>query len=145
MDILTKEKRSWNMSRIKGKDTKPEKIVRSALHRLGLRFRLNGKVSRKYHPKGVLPGKPDIVLTRHKTVVFVHGCFWHRHKKCKEATVPKTKAEWWLNKLNSNVERDRRVTLELKNSGWKVIVLWECEIKGKDSTYIKNKLNSLLS
>ena len=145
MDILTKEKRSWNMSRIRNKDTKPEKIVRSALHRLGLRFRLNGKVSIKYYPKGVLPGKPDIVLTRHKTVVFAHGCFWHRHKKCKEATVPKTKTKWWLNKLNSNVERDRRVTLELKNLGWKVIVVWECEIKNKDSTYIKDKLNSLLS
>ena len=144
-DHISKEHRSWNMSRIKSVDTKPELTVRSLLHRMGYRFRLNGKVSKKYHPKGVLAGRPDIVLAGHKTVVFVHGCFWHRHKRCKEATVPKTRAGWWLHKLNSNVERDRRTGDKLKNAGWKIIVLWECEIKGKDITHIKNKLDVKLS
>lgn len=80
MDRISKEHRSWNMSRIKGRDTKPELIVRSMLHKMGYRFRLNGKVSKKFNKKGVLPGKPDIVLAKYKTVIFVHGCFWHRHE-----------------------------------------------------------------
>lgn len=128
MDTISKEHRSWNMSRIKGRDTKPELIVRSMLHRTGYRFRLNGKVSKKLHPKGVLPGKPDIVLAKYKTVIFVHGCFWHRHKRCKDATIPKTRTEWWLTKLNGNVERDKHNKLKLKKEGWHVITIWECEI-----------------
>ncbi len=127
MDRISKEHRSWNMSRIKGKDTKPELIVRSLLHGMGYRFRLNGKVSKKYHPKGVLPGKPDIVLAKYKTVIFVHGCFWHRHEGCKDATVPKTRTNWWLAKLNGNVSRDKKYQNELKEKGWTIITVWECE------------------
>src|ERR1043166_691429 len=92
-DRLTKERRSWNMSRIRGKDTTPEKIVRSLLHKMGYRFRLYVKK---------LPGKPDIVLAKHKTAIFVHGCFWHRHKGCRNCTTPTNRHEWWLAKLNGN-------------------------------------------
>ncbi|MBT6050642.1 MAG: DNA mismatch endonuclease Vsr [Candidatus Scalindua sp.] len=120
MDILTREKRSWNMSRIKGKDTKPEKIVRSALHKKGFRFRLNRKD---------LPGKPDIVLPKYKSVIFVHGCFWHRHPRCKFAYNPKSRETFWQKKFSENVERDRFVKKELRKMEWKVIVVWECELK----------------
>jgi DNA mismatch endonuclease (patch repair protein) len=143
VDRISKEHRSWNMSRIKGKDTKPELIVRSLLHRMGYRFRLNGKVSKKYYPKGVLPGKPDIVLAKYKTVVFVHGCFWHRHEGCKDATIPKTRTDWWLAKLNGNVERDNKYQQKLKENGWKVITVWECETNlSEDKLY--NRLRTEL-
>ncbi|MBT6053390.1 MAG: DNA mismatch endonuclease Vsr [Candidatus Scalindua sp.] len=127
MDILTREKRSWNMSRIKGKDTKPEKIVRSALHKEGFRFRLNRKD---------LPGKPDIVLPKYKSVILVHGCFWHRHPRCKFAYNPKSREKFWQKKFSDNVERDKAVKKELRKIGWKVIVVWECELKNikKDKT-----------
>ena len=127
MDILTKEKRSWNMSRIRCKDTKPEKIVRSVLHKNGFRFRLNRKD---------LPGKPDIVLPKYQTVIFVHGCFWHRHPQCRFAYNPKSRVKFWQNKFNENIERDRFVKKELRKMGWKVIVVWECELKNdkKDKT-----------
>ena len=127
MDKLTKEKRSWNMSRIKGKDTKPEIIVRSVLHKNGFRFRLNRKD---------LPGKPDIVLPKYKSVILVHGCFWHRHPRCKFAYNPKSRVKFWQNKFSENVERDRLVRKELRKMGWKVIVVWECELKNekKDKT-----------
>lgn len=127
MDKLTKEKRSWNMSRIKGKDTKPEIIVRSVLHKNGFRFRLNRKD---------LPGKPDIVLPKYKSVILVHGCFWHRHPRCKFAYNPKSRVKFWQNKFSENVERDRFVRKELRKMGWKVIVVWECELKNekKDKT-----------
>ena len=127
MDKLTKEKRSWNMSRIRGKDTKPEKIVRSALHKNGYRFRLNRKD---------LPGKPDIVLPKYKSVILVHGCFWHRHPRCKFAYNPKSRETFWQKKFSENVERDRFVKKELRKEGWKVIVVWECELKNdkKDKT-----------
>lgn len=128
MDSISKEHRSWNMSRIKSKDTKPELIVRSLLHKMGYRFRLYGKVSKKLYPSGVLPGKPDIVLAKYKTVIFVHGCFWHMHKGCKRASIQKTRTEWWLNKLNRNIERDNKNKKELEELGWKVIVIWECEV-----------------
>lgn len=131
MDKISKEHRSWNMSRIKSKNTKPELIVRSYLHRMGYRFRLHGKVSKRLYPSGVLPGKPDIVLTKYKTVIFIHGCFWHMHKGCKRASIPKTRTEWWIDKLNKNVERDKRNKKELEKLGWKVIVVWECEIANK--------------
>ena len=117
------------MGRIRHENTKPEMIVRSMLHRLGYRFRLHGRVAKRIHPKGVLPGKPDIVLPKYKTVVFVHGCFWHRHPGCSETTTPKTRTEWWNNKFNGNVERDKRKYLELKQLGWKVLIVWGCEIK----------------
>lgn len=148
MDHLSKEHRSWNMSRIKSKNTKPEILVRSALHREGFRFHLHGKVSKRLHPKGVLPGKPDIVLAKYRTVIFVHGCFWHRHKGCKEATIPKTRTEWWNEKFQKNIQRDRKVLEELKSLGWNVIVIWECEIKKMTSIeiqkLIKRKIPEIL-
>jgi len=119
-DKLSPERRSWNMSRIRSGNTAPEIAVRSILHRMGLRFRLHGR-----H----LPGRPDIVLPRHRTVVFVHGCFWHRHPKCKFAYVPKSRAEFWQKKFQSNVERDIAVQKQLRSSGWRIVVVWECEIK----------------
>lgn len=117
-DRLTKERRSWNMSRIRGKNTTPEMRVRSLLHRLGYRFRLHVKT---------LPGKPDIVLPKYKTVIFVHGCFWHRHKGCKNCTTPTNRREWWLAKLEGNVARDKLHQAVLKRSGWKTVVIWECQ------------------
>ena len=118
MDRISSEKRSWNMSRIKSKDTTPERIVRSFLHRNGFRFRLHVKD---------LPGKPDIVLPKYKTVIEIRGCFWHRHKGCKDATTPSTNAEFWQKKFAENVARDKRTEQELKKLGWNVIVVWECE------------------
>jgi DNA mismatch endonuclease (patch repair protein) len=130
MDILTKEKRSWNMSRIRAKDTKPELTVRSYLHRRGFRYRLHVKD---------LPGKPDIVLPKYRTVVFVHGCFWHRHKGCKYAYTPKSKKEFWERKFKENVKRFSKVTKELSKSGWNVVVIWECEVNIEQNVekYIK--------
>ncbi len=123
VDSLTKEKRSWNMGRVRSKNTKPELLVRSILHRNGYRFRL--------HKKG-LPGKPDIVLTKYQTVIFVHGCFWHRHKNCPDATVPKTRTEFWVQKFAKNVQRDKKVQKSLRQLRWNVIVVWECETKKPD-------------
>ena|ERR1043165_1235161 len=117
-DRLTKERRSWNMSRIRGKHTAPEKVVRSLLHRMGLRFRLHGKG---------LPGRPDIVLPKYRTVIFVHGCFWHRHRGCRNCTTPTNRREWWLEKLNGNAARDRLHSVALRKRGWRVIVVWECQ------------------
>ena len=108
-DRLTKARRSWNMSRIRGKDTNPEKVVRSLLHRMGFRFRLHGKK---------LPGRPDIVLLKLKTVIFVHGCFWHRHRGCKNCTTPTNRREWWLAKLNGNAARDKLHQRNLRKAGW---------------------------
>ncbi len=119
MDNVSKEKRSWNMSRIRAKNTRPEIFVRSLLHRTGYRFRLHVKS---------LPGKPDIVLPKYKTVIFVHGCFWHRHPNCKYAYTPKSRIDFWQRKFKQNVERHVSVTNELKKLGWRVIVVWECEI-----------------
>jgi DNA mismatch endonuclease, patch repair protein len=117
-DRLSKARRSWNMSRIKSKDTGPEKIVRSLLHRMGYRFRLHAKK---------LPGRPDIVLPRHRAVLFVHGCFWHRHRGCKDATMPKTRRAWWRAKLEGNATRDRRNQAALRRTGWRVLAVWECQ------------------
>ena len=124
MDRISKEHRSWNMSRIQLGDTKPEKTVRSILHGLGYRFRLHRKD---------LPGKPDIVLARYNSVIFVHGCFWHRHKDCKNASIPKTKKTFWEEKFKANIERDIKVKNELKSNGWRVLVVWECELTDIDS------------
>ena len=118
-DRLSKEKRGWNMSRIRSKDTKPELLVRSLLHRMGYRFRLHRKD---------LPGCPDIVLPKYKTVIFVHGCYWHRHKGCKYAYTPKSRIEFWQKKFQGNIERDRKHQRDLKKLGWKVLIIWECEI-----------------
>lgn len=118
-DVFSKEKRSEVMSRIRGKNTAPELKVRSMLHRMGYRFRLH---------VADLPGKPDIVLPKYKTVIFVHGCFWHQHEGCRLAYLPKTRAEFWSRKLDENTLRDHKATAALKVLGWNVIVLWECEI-----------------
>jgi DNA mismatch endonuclease, patch repair protein len=131
-DVHDKATRSYNMSRIKGKDTKPEMLVRRFLHAQGFRYRL--------HVKN-LPGKPDIVLPKYKTIIFIHGCFWHGHEGCKYYVVPKTRTEWWLNKINGNVENDKKATKALKKEGWKIITLWECDLK---PTFIDKTLTSLL-
>jgi DNA mismatch endonuclease (patch repair protein) len=118
MDNLSKERRSWNMGRIRSGNTAPEMNVRSALHRMGLRFRL--------HVKG-LPGKPDIVLPKWQHVIFVHGCFWHRHTGCKFAYTPKTRIDFWTEKFRQNLKRDETATRELRRMGWNVSIIWECE------------------
>lgn len=120
VDNVSKEVRSYNMSRIKSKDTKPEILVRSYLFSRGLRFRKNDK---RY------PGSPDIVLPKYNTMVFVHGCFWHLHEGCKYARIPKSNVEYWKKKLYRNKERDEHNQKELKEMGWKVITVWECELK----------------
>lgn len=126
-DIFTKEERSELMSRIRSVNTKPEVALRYALWRRGFRYRVNVKS---------LPGSPDIVLPKHRTVVFVHGCFWHGHKRCKEFTIPKTNTEFWIKKIALNQERDQEVWRQLEAKGWSVVIAWECEfVKAKyDST-----------
>lgn len=121
-DTIPSDERSWLMSRIKSADTQPEMVVRSTLHRLGFRFSLRCRD---------LPGKPDVVLRRWKCVVFVHGCFWHRHPGCPVATMPKSRVEFWREKFRRNVERDARVKAQLEEMGWKVVVVWECETKDR--------------
>lgn len=119
VDRLSPEKRSWNMGRIRGKNTKPEKLVRSLLHAAGLRFRLHGKG---------LPGRPDIVLPGRRSVVFVHGCFWHRHAGCVNATTPSNNAKFWRAKFAENVSRDVRNVAQLRSAGWRVYTIWECQV-----------------
>lgn len=128
MDALSTEKRSWNMSRIRGKDTAIEVLVRSALFRRGYRFRKNVKD---------LPGKPDIVLPKYRTVIFVNGCFWHRHEGCRLAATPGTRTEFWKEKFEKNVANDIKHREQLETAGWKVIVLWECEIEKNIDEVIK--------
>ena len=119
-DHISKEHISWNMSQIKGKDTDIEKMVRSYLFSRGFRFRKNDK---RY------PGKPDIVLPKYKTVIFVNACFWHHHKDCKIATTPKSNTEYGMEKFNRNIENYKRHRSELQEMGWRVITIWECELK----------------
>ena len=128
MDVHDKKTRSYNRSRIKGKDTKPELLVRKFLHAHGFRYKLHDKK---------LPGKPDIVLPKYNTVIFVHGCFWHGHTNCKYATIPKTRTLWWTNKITYNKNNDKKNTALLKSSHWKVIIIYECHLK-------KAKLNTTL-
>lgn len=135
-DVHDKETRSYNMSRIKGKDTKPEMLVRKFLHANGYRYRLHVKD---------LPGKPDIVLSKYKTVIFVHGCFWHGHKGCKYFTIPKTKSDWWEAKINGNIENDVKAERILKKNGWRIITIWTCELKPKKVEAQLNKLLKRLS
>jgi DNA mismatch endonuclease, patch repair protein len=118
-DTLTPDRRSWNMSRIKGKDTKPELQFRSVLHRAGYRFRL--------HPSS-LPGKPDVVLPKYRTAFFVNGCFWHRHEGCSMAYIPNSRIEFWTSKFEATVARDAKKSAELRKQGWNVLTIWECEI-----------------
>lgn len=127
VDKLSKAHRSWVMSQVAGKHTKPERLLRSLLHRLGYRFTVNGPKNKS------LPGRPDIVLPSRKSVIFVHGCFWHRHQGCKTATTPKSNTEYWQAKFHRNVERDHEVQTQLKALGWQVIVVWECELKDLDT------------
>ena len=126
VDTISPEHRSWNMSRIKGKDTKPELIVRSHLHKMGFRFRLHRKD---------LPGKPDIVLPKYRTVIFVHGCFWHQHD-CKKRRAPQTNTHFWKEKLKKNKERDERDIKILGKMGIRTHVIWECEIK--NNSFLEN-------
>ncbi len=134
MDTLSSEQRSWNMSCIRGKNTKPELAVRSMLHRLGYRFRIADKK---------LPGKPDIVLPKYRAVVFVHGCFWHRHPGCKYAYIPKTRCKFWSLKFEANVLRDETNLVLLKKAGWLPIIVWECEIK-RDAVSTLDRVSKLL-
>lgn len=120
VDVVDKATRSRMMSGIRGKDTKPELVVRRYLHCRGLRFRLH---------VDDLPGKPDIVLSRFRKVVFVHGCFWHQHAGCKYATMPNTRADFWANKLSDNVARDQYQIAALEGLGWGVLIVWECELR----------------
>lgn len=119
-DVHDKETRSYNMSRIKGKDTKPELLVRKYLFSQGFRYRLHDKK---------LPGKPDIILPKYRTVIFVHGCFWHGHEGCKYFVVPKTRTDWWLEKINNNIVHDKKMDADLDEKGWIVKTIWECELK----------------
>jgi DNA mismatch endonuclease (patch repair protein) len=119
-DNMSVAQRSWTMSRIRSKDTRPEKMVRSFLHSRGFRFRLH---------KRSLPGAPDIVLPRFHTVIFVHGCFWHAHRSCRYATSPRSNRRYWRRKLDGNVDRHQRNVSALKAAGWRVITIWECQIK----------------
>jgi len=134
MDTVSKEVRSRNMSAIRSKNTNPETVVRSLLFALGYRYRLHRKD---------LPGKPDIILKKHNTVIFVHGCFWHQHKECKRANIPKSNKKYWIPKLERNAERDKINKRELNKLGWNVITIWECETKdsGKITAELKKKLN----
>lgn len=119
-DVHDKKTRSYNMSRIKGKNTKPEMLVRKFLHANGYRYSLHSKK---------LPGKPDIVLTKYKTVIFVNGCFWHGHEGCKYFVIPKTRTEWWIDKINGTKANDKKNIELLKKAGWKVLEIFECNLK----------------
>jgi DNA mismatch endonuclease, patch repair protein len=135
MDILTPEQRSAQMSRVRSADTKIEVAVRHALHRRGLRYRLGG---------AGLPGRPDIVLPRHRAAVFVHGCFWHGHA-CHLYRLPKTRTEFWQGKVEANRDRDARVIAKLEELGWHVHVVWECSLRGVDETTRERLYDELAS
>ena len=124
MDRITKEHRRWNMSRLRSRDTTPERRVRAIIHRRGMRFTLARKG---------LPGSPDIILPRRGAVVFVHGCFWHRHPCCRNAKLPRTRTDFWSTKLSGNLERDHRNVRSLEAMGWKVVIVWECELRDEEA------------
>ncbi len=132
-DIVDQATRSRMMSRIRNRDTAPERVVRQELYRLGIRYRLHN---------GKLPGRPDIVISRLRTVIFVHGCFWHRHPGCRMAYTPKSNVEFWLTKLEGNARRDTENQARLAELGWRVIVIWECEIR--NLTALQEQLAKLL-
>ncbi|MEW5680294.1 very short patch repair endonuclease [Comamonas kerstersii] len=133
MDVHSPEQRTFNMSRIKGVNTKPEMLVRRWLWANGYRYRLHARE---------LPGKPDIVFRGSKAAIFVHGCFWHRHG-CRYATMPATKQDFWIKKFRQNTDRDKRNIQHLQMEGWRVLILWECEIK-KDFERVEFKLREFL-
>lgn len=132
-DVFSPAQRSRVMAKVRGQDTAPERIVRSLIHRMGYRFRLRVKD---------LPGKPDIVLPRHRKIILVHGCFWHQHPGCPHAQRPASNAEYWNKKLDRNVERDRKNLDQLANLGWNVLIVWECELK--DISKLQEKLDDFL-
>ena len=133
-DVFSQAKRSEVMSRIRGTDTKPEKVLRSLLHRLGYRFRLHGRG---------LAGRPDVVLARYRTAIFVHGCFWHLHPGCPQGRLPWSNREFWSKKLRANRLRDRRKVAELEAEGWRVLTVWECEVE-KDLPRVERRLRKAL-
>lgn len=133
-DRLTPEHRSWNMSRIKSKNTKPEIVLRSLLHRSGFRFRLHDKK---------LPGRPDIVLPKYQSVIFVNGCFWHRHEHCKLSYTPKSRQNFWDKKFSDTVNRDQKKIKLLKESGWNVITVWECELNSNPESILKRTISTI--
>jgi len=134
-DVHSKKTRSFNMSQIKGKDTKPEILVRKFLFSNGFRYKLHDKK---------LPGKPDLVFPKYRTVLFVHGCFWHGHENCKYFVIPKTRTEWWLDKINGNKKRDDNNIKLLEKEGWKVITVWGCELKpDKRENTLKNLIQKI--
>lgn len=128
VDRFSKQERSRIMARVKGRDTAPERIVRSLVHRMGFRFRLH---VRNIH------GTPDIVLPRHRKVIFVHGCFWHGHKRCSRSERPTTRQQFWNSKLDRNIERDERIRKILRRTGWKVLTVWECETRKSEKLMMK--------
>lgn len=132
-DVHSSQTRSYNMSQIRSKNTTPELLVRKLLFANGFRYRIHSKS---------LPGKPDIVLKKYKTAILIHGCFWHGHEGCKYFVVPKTRTEWWLNKINRNIELDEINSRKLKKLGWKVINIYECQLK-KDK--IEKTLQKLIA
>ena len=131
MDIHSKEIRSYNMSRIKGTDTKPEILVRKYLFSKGFRYRKNDKK---------LPGHPDIVLPKYKTVVFIHGCFWHAHKGCAKFVKPKSNVMFWENKFKRNKQRDLEKICKLKDQGWNVLIIWECQLNKSNFSFTMENL-----
>lgn len=134
MDIWSKQKRSEVMSKIRGKNTKPEMILRSKLFKHGFRYRVHSKN---------LPGKPDMVLRKYKTVIFIHGCFWHFHKSCREGRIPSTNSIFWKQKLKNNIKKDKVNQKLLEKEGWKVITVWECEIEKKLESVLKQIIGIL--
>jgi DNA mismatch endonuclease (patch repair protein) len=133
-DTLTSEQRSRNMSRIRGRNTGPELRLRSLLHCAGFRFRVHAK-----H----LPGRPDVVLAKYNTAIFVHGCFWHRHSGCRNATSPSTRREIWQEKFDGNVDRDARNRAALEAAGWNVLIVWECELKADAEGVVRRLANQM--
>jgi DNA mismatch endonuclease, patch repair protein len=133
MDKLTPGHRSWLMSRVRAKNTSVETLVRKAAHALGFRFRIH---------RTDLPGTPDLVFPRYRLALFVHGCFWHRHPNCKKAGLPKSKFDYWQKKFDRNVERDHQVAILLRQGGWRVAVIWECETK--DAGQLNRRLKEIL-
>ena len=137
MDTLTQEQRSERMSRVQGKDTKPELCVRRLVHAMGFRYRLH---------YGRIPGRPDLAFPGRRKVIFVHGCFWHRHRGCNNCTTPTHWREWWLKKLNGNAARDKLHQRALGKLGWRPIVIWECQTeKPKTLDRLIRKLSKLIS
>jgi len=133
-DIYSKVKRSQIMASISGKNTKPEIMVRKFLFRNGFRFRIN---------VNTMPGKPDIVLRKYKTIIFIHGCFWHGHKNCSKAKLPTTNTEFWTTKILGNIKRDIKLNSELKQQGWQIITVWEC--KTKNSKIFAKEMNKIIT